>query len=188
MKVNANQLRKGNVVEVNGKLYVVHAAQNIQPGKGTPVTQLELRGIIDGIKINERYRTTESVERVFIDERDHTFVFSEGDTFTFMDVETYEQVTMTRDQLGDSAQYLMENMPVSIKLYEGVPVSISIPQSVTLEVIETDPAFKGQTAASSYKPAKMSNGMRVMVPPHIGAGTRIVINTDDGAYIERAKD
>lgn len=187
-KVNANQIRKGNVVELNGKLYAVLRAENVIPGKGNAITTLEMRGIADGIKTVERFRTQESVERVFIDERDFQFLYNEGEMLTFMDVENYEQVQMAREDVGDQAVYLQEGMPVQISLYEGSPVAIRLPQSVILEVVETEPVVKGQTASSSYKPAKMNNGIRVMVPPHIDPGTRIVVNTDDGSYIERAKD
>lgn len=188
MKVNANQLRKGNVVEVNGKLYAVMTAQNIQPGKGTPVTQVDLRDLSTGLKISERYRTTESVERVFIDTRDFQFLFAEGDTLTFMDVENYEQVGVPRDVVGDSAVYLQDGMKVAISLYDGKPVSVEMPQTVVLEVTDTEPAIKSQTAASSYKPAILSNGVRVMVPPFIAVGTRVVVNVGENAYMERAKD
>lgn len=188
MKVNANQLRKGNVVEVNGKLYAVITAQNIQPGKGTPVTQLDLRDLATGLKISERYRTTESVERVFIDTREFQFLFADGDQLTFMDVENYEQIGVPREVVGDSAVYLQDGMKVEISLYEGKPVSVEMPQTVILEVAETEPSVKGQTAASSYKPAILSNGVRVMVPPFISTGTRIVVNVAENAYMERAKD
>ena len=188
MKVNANQLRAGHVVELNGKLYAVHKAQNIQPGKGSPVTQLELRGVKDGVKINERYRTTESVERVFIDEREFQYLYSEGEQHTFMDIETFEQVSIHADVIGEPARFLQEGMHVHLSLYEGVPVAGELPKTVTLKVKETEPSVKGQTAASSYKPAILETGLRVMVPAHIGPGARIVISTDDGSYVERAKD
>ena len=188
MKVNANQLRAGNVVELNGKLYTVLKAQNIQPGKGTPVTQLDMRGIADGVKINERFRTTESVERVFIDEREYQYLFDDGDMLTFMDIENYEQLAVPKDVVGDPAVFLQEGMHVQIRTYEGKPVAVELPQTVTLEVTETEPTVKGQTASSSYKPAIVSNGERVMVPPHITVGTRVVVSTDDGSYLERAKD
>lgn len=188
MKVNANQLRKGNVVEINNKLFAVMTAQNIQPGKGTPVTQLDLRDLATGLKISERYRTTESVERVFIENREFTFLFAEGDTLTFMDVENYEQLPVPRDVVGDSAVYLQDGMKVDIALYDGKAVSVEMPQTVILDIADTEPAVKGQTAASSYKPAILSNGVRIMVPPFVGVGTRIVINVAENAYMERAKD
>ncbi|MDF2095175.1 elongation factor P [Aquibaculum arenosum] len=188
MKVNASALRNGNVVEMDGKLYVILKADNIQPGKGTPVTQLEMRRISDGVKTSERFRTTEQVERAFIEENDFQFLYDEGEAFAFMQTETFEQVSVPKDVMGDQGVYLQEGMVVQISLHEGVPVSVSLPQRVILEVTETEPVIKNQTATSSYKPAMLSNGMRTGVPPHISVGQRIVVNTADGSYMERAKD
>lgn len=187
-KVIASSLRKGNVVDLDGKLYVVLTAQNIHPGKGTPVTQLDLRRISDGVKISERYRTTEQVERAFVEAKPHNFLYEDGEGFHFMNPETYDQVTVTKDVIGDQSAYLQEGMECMLSLHEGVPIAIELPQRVTLEVVETEPVVKGQTASSSYKPAVLSNGVRTMVPPHVGAGTRIVVMTEDGSYVERAKD
>ena len=188
MKVIASQIRKGNVVEVDGQLYVVLTAENFHPGKGTPTTQIDMRRISDGTKVSQRYKTTEQVERAFIEDTDFQYLFEDGEGFTFMNSETYDQVVVPRDVVGDLAPYLQENMTVRLSLYEGNPVSIELPQRVTLEVVETDPAMKGQTAASSYKPAVLSNGVKTAVPPHIATGTRIVVMTADGSYVERAKD
>ena len=188
MKVSASSLRKGAVVDLEGKLYVVLTAQNIHPGKGTPVTQLDLRRISDGVKISERYRTTEQVERAFVESREHSFLYGDDEGFHFMNPETYDQVVVPKDVIGDQAVYLQEGMVCSVSLHEGLAIAIELPQRVTLEVADTEPVTKGQTASSSYKPAKMSNGVRVMVPPHIGPGTRIVVMTADGSYVERAKD
>jgi elongation factor P len=187
-KVIASSLRKGNVVDIDSKLYVVLTAESIHPGKGTPVTQLDLRRISDGVKVSERYRTTEQVERAFVDQRDYTFLYEDGEGFHFMNPESYEQVTAPRDIVGDQAVYLQEGVAVSLSTHEGIPIAIELPQRATLEVVETEPVVKGQTASSSYKPAVLSNGVRTMVPPHISAGTRIVVMTADGSYIERAKD
>ncbi len=188
MKVNANTLRAGHVIEHNGHLCAVIRAENIQPGKGTPVTQVDLRRLSDGVKVTERFRTQETVERAYIDERDYQYLFQEGDNYTFMDIETYDQVSVAKEIIGDPAVFLQDGMKVSMKSHEGKPVSVSLPQKVILEVVEADPVVKGQTAASSYKPAIMSNGVRVMVPPFITAGTKIVVNTEDSSYLERAKD
>jgi elongation factor P len=188
MKVNANQLRQGQVVDIDGKLYAILKADNIQPGKGTPVMQLEMRRLSDGVKTVERYRTTEQVERAFIDEHEFQYLYQDGESYTFMDIATYEQLAVPQEIIGDGAVFLQEGMHVSIRLHEGTPVSLAMPQRVTLEVTETDPVVKGQTAASSYKRATLSNGVKTMVPPHIGTGTRIVVNTADASYIERAKD
>ncbi len=187
-KVLASSLRKGNVVDIDSKLYVVLTAQNIHPGKGTPVTQLDLRRISDGTKISERYRTTEQVERAVVEDRPHNFLYEDGEGYHFMNPENYDQVQMSKDDIGDQAAFLQDGMTVSLKLHNGLPIAIELPQRVTLEVMETEPTVKGQTASSSYKPAVLSNGVRSMVPPHIAVGTRIVVMTEDAAYVERAKD
>ena len=188
MKVSASSLRKGNVVDLEGKLYVVLVAQNIHPGKGTPVTQLDMRRISDGVKVSERYRTTETVETAQVDSRTYTFLYEDGDGFHFMNPETYDQVTATKEIIGDAAPYLTDGVAVTLSTHDGVPISIELPRLATFEIVETEPSVKGQTASSSYKPALLSNGVRVMVPPYITTGTRIVILTEDGTYQERAKD
>ena len=187
MKVIASSLRKGNVVELDDKLYVVLTAENFHPGKGTPVTQVDMRRISDGVKVSERWRTTEQVERANVDEREYDFLYSDGEGYHFMEPQTYEQVTVSEDVAGDQKVFLTEGIKVFLKTYQGVAIAIELPQKVTVEIAETEPVMKGQTASSSYKPAICTNGLRVMVPPHIGAGTRIVINTEDNSYVERAK-
>ena len=188
MKVIASSLRKGNIVDLDGKLYVILTAENIHPGKGTPVTQLDMRRLSDGVKSSQRYKTTDQVERAHVEERSYQFLYQDGEGFHFMNSENYDQITLQADLIGDQAAYLQPEMKVMLSVHEGVPVSIELPQKATLEVVETEPSVKGQTAASSYKPAMLSNGIRVMVPPHITAGTRIVVMTADGSYVERAKD
>jgi elongation factor P len=188
VKVIASSVRKGNILEVDGKLYVVLTAENIHPGKGTPVSQLEMRRISDGVKVSERYKTTDQVERAFVEDRDYNYLYQDGDGFHFMNNETYDQIQVSKDIIGDYAPYLQENMTVKLSMYGANPVAIQLPQRVTLEVTETEPVTKGQTASSSYKPAMLSNGVRTNVPPHISAGTRIVVMTEDGSYVERAKD
>jgi elongation factor P len=188
VKVIASSLRKGNVVDIDGRLYVVLTAQNIHPGKGTPVTQIDMRRISDGVKVSERYRTTEQVERAFVEDREHTFLYQDGEGFHFMNPETYDQVAVPEDIVGDQAAFLQEGMAVMLSTHNGVPISLELPARVVLEIVETEPVMKGQTASSSFKPAKLSNGARTMVPPHIQAGTRVVIMTEDGSYVERAKD
>jgi elongation factor P len=188
VSVIASSIRKGNVVEKDGKLYAVIRAENIHPGKGTPVTHLEMRRISDGVKVVERYRTTDSVEKAFIDEGSYNFLYQDGEHYVFMEPHTFEQIHVSGDIVGDGAVYLSENMEVSMSLHQGVPISIELPPRVVLEVVETEPVVKGQTASSSFKPAVLSNGVRTMVPPHINAGTRVVVQTEDGAYLERAKD
>jgi elongation factor P len=188
VKVIASQVRKGNVLEVDGQLYVVLSAENFHPGKGTPTTQIDMRRISDGVKVSQRYKTTEQVERAFIEDTDYQYLFKDGDHFTFMNGENFEQIIVAADVVGDQAPFLQENMTVRLSLFEGTAVAIELPQRVTLEVVDTEPAMKGQTAASSYKPAMLSNGVRTNVPPHIAPGTRIVVQTADGSYVERAKD
>ncbi|HEV2955387.1 MAG TPA: elongation factor P [Xanthobacteraceae bacterium] len=188
MRVIASSLRKGNIVDIDGKLYVILSAENIHPGKGTPVTQLDMRRISDGVKVSERYRTTEQVERAYVEDREFQYLYKDGDGFHFMNSETYDQIAVAKDVIGDQAAYLQENMPVTLSTHEGIVLAIELPQRATLEVVETEPTVRGQTASSSYKPALLSNGVRTMVPPHIAAGTRIVVMTADGSYVERAKD
>jgi len=188
VKVIASSVRKGNVLDLEGKLAVVMHAENIHPGKGTPVTHLELRRIADGVKVTERYRTTDQVERAYLDEQKYSFLYEDDMGYNFMQPETFEQIPVTKDILGDQAKWLQEGMVCNIALFEGTPVSIELPPRVTLEIVEAEPVVKGQTASSSYKPAKLSNGARVMVPSHVGSGVRIVVMTEDGSYVERAKD
>jgi elongation factor P len=188
VRVIASSVRKGNVLEIDGQLYSVISAESFFPGKGTPTTQIDMRRISDGVKTTQRYKTTEQVERAFVEDREHTYLYQDGDNYVFMNPETYDQVTVSGDVVGEQAVYLQEGMACMLSMFEGNAVAIELPQRVTLEVMETEPVTKGQTASSSYKPAKMSNGVRVMVPPHIGAGTRIVVMTADGTYVERAKD
>jgi elongation factor P len=188
VKVTASSLRKGNIVEIDGKLGVIVATENIHPGKGTPVTQMDVRRIADGVKLSLRFKTTEQVERAFVEDRKHQYLYQDGDGFHFMNMESYDQVTVPADIIGDQAAYLQPEMEVTISLHDGVPVAIEIAPRATLEVVETEPAVKGQTAASSYKPALLSNGLRTMVPPFVTTGTKIVVNTSDGSYIERAKE
>ena len=188
MKVIASSLRKGNIVDMDGKLYVILSAENIHPGKGTPVTQLDMRRISDGVKVSERYRTTEQVERAYVEDREYQYLYQDGDGFHFMNPETYDQIAVSKDIVGDQAAYLQENMKVTLRTHEGVVLALELPQRAILEVVETEPTVKGQTASSSYKPALLSNGVRTMVPPHISPGTRIVVMTADASYVERAKD
>jgi elongation factor P len=187
MKINANELRAGNVMEFRGKLWAVAKAQHITPGKGGAFVQVELRDVRAGTKLNERFRSGETVERVRIDDHDYQFLFGDDTTLTFMDEQTFEQMSVDRDVVGEAAGFLQDGMKVMISSYEGVAVSVSLPQTVVLEIVEADPVVKGQTASSSYKPAKLENGMRVMVPPHVESGTKIVVNTEDGSYVERFK-
>ena len=188
MKVAASSLRKGAVVDMDGRLYVVLTVDNIHPGKGTPVTQLNMRRISDGVKVSERYRTTEQVERAFVDQRDHTFLYQDGEGFHFMNPVSFDQVLASPDVIGDAAPYLQENMTVQLSTHNDIPIAIELPRTMILEVVDTEPSVKGQTASSSYKPALLSNGIKTTVPPYIAVGVRVVILTEDNSYQERAKD
>ena len=188
MKVIASSVRKGNVLDLDGKLCVVLTAESFHPGKGTPTTQIDMRRISDGVKISQRYKTVEQVERAIVEDREHTFLYQDGEGFHFMNSENYDQITLQDELVGDGAAYLQPEMKVMLSMHEGNAVAIQLPQKVVLEIVETEPVTKGQTASSSYKPAKLSNGVRTNVPPFIGAGTRVVVMTEDGSYVERAKD
>ncbi|MBN8902556.1 MAG: elongation factor P [Rhodospirillales bacterium 69-11] len=187
MKQQANLIRAGQVIEHEGRRWTVLKQQIITPGKGGAFIQVEMRDLKSGNKTNERWRTADTVERLMTEEREYTYSYTEGQNLVLMDPETYEQSHIPADLLGDLAPYLQDNMPVTVDLVEGDPVAIHIPATVTLEVVEADPVVKGQTASSSYKPAKLSNGVKTNVPPFIEAGERIVVRTEDGSYVERSK-
>jgi len=187
-KVIASSVRKGNVVDLDGKLCVVMSAENIHPGKGNPVTHLIMRRISDGVKTEMRYKTTDSVERAYLENHDYNYLYEDDIGYNFMQPETFEQISISKDIIGDQAQWLQEGMTCDVSLHEGNPIAIELPPRVTLEITEADPVVKGQTASSSYKPAKLSNGARIMVPPYIESGTRVVVSTVDGSFVERAKN
>ena len=188
MKINAIDIKPGNFLEHQGKLWLVMKRELVQPGKGGAFAQVEMRDVRSGNKTSERFRTQETVERVRMDEKEMQFLFFDGDQATFMDNESYEQTTVDREMIGEPADFLSEGMICMIQLYEGAPMSVTLPQSVVMTVVEADPVVRGQTASSSYKPGKLENGRRIMIPPHIEAGTRVVVNTADASYSERAKD
>ncbi|WIJ26145.1 elongation factor P [Devosia sp. RR2S18] len=188
VKVIASSLRKGNVVEQDGNLHVILTAENVHPGKGNSVTNVNMRRISDGVKVIGRWRTVEMVEKADVDDRVYDYLYSDGEGHHFMEPQTYEQITVPDDVIGDQKAYLTDGMKVHLMTHEGVALSMELPQRLTFEIVETEPVVKGQTASSSYKPAVLNNGLRVMVPPHIDTGTRIVILTEDNSYVERAKD
>jgi elongation factor P len=188
MKINGNEIRPGNVIEHNGRLWRAVKLQHVKPGKGGAYAQVELKDIRDGTKLNERFRSSETVERVRLDQKDFQFLFADGDMLTFMDQESYEQVSVNADLVGEPLPFLQEGMVVTMESYEDDPISVALPETVVLEITEADAVVKGQTASSSYKPAMLENGVRIMVPPHIESGTRVVVNTAEAAYVERAKD
>jgi elongation factor P len=188
MKINGNAIRPGNIIEHKNRLWVAVKTQHTQPGKGGAYLQVELKDIRDGTKLNERFRSSESVERVRLDEKEYQFLYEEGDHITLMDTETFEQVNLNKEILGDSAPFLKDGMIVTVVSYEGETVGAELPETVVMTIVEAEPVVKGQTASSSYKPAILENGARIMVPPHIGSGTKVVVNTADGTYVERSKE
>jgi elongation factor P len=188
MKINAIDIKPGNVLEHQGRLWLVLKRELVQPGKGGAFAQVELRDLRGGSKLNERFRTQESVERVRLDEKEMQFLYADGEHATFMDSDTYEQITVSREMIGEPADFLTEGMICTVMLHEGTPLSVTLPPSVVMQVVEADPVVRGQTASSSYKPGKLENGRRVMLPPFVESGTRIVVSTADGSYLERAKE
>lgn len=186
-KVAGNEIRPGMVIEHDGSLWAVVKTQAVKPGKGGAYNQAELKNILNGSKLNERFRSAETVEEAELDRRDFQFLFANGDMLTFMDTKTYDQIELHSDFVGERVHFLQDGMKVIMQMYESHPIGIALPANVVLQVVEADPVTKGQTAASSYKAAKLENGMRVMVPPFIEAGTKIVVATDDGSYVKRAE-
>ncbi len=187
MKQQANLIRAGQVIEHDGNRWTVLKQQIITPGKGGAFIQVEMRNLKTGNKTNERWRTADTVERLMTEEKEYNYSYTDGDNLVLMDQETYEETHVPVGLLGDAAPFLQDNMQVVVYLVEGDPVGITLPAQVTLEVVEADPVVKGQTASSSYKPAKLSNGVKIMVPPFIESGERIVVRTEDASYVERAK-
>jgi elongation factor P len=186
MKINGNEIRPGNVIEHKGGLWAAVKVQSVKPGKGGAYAQVELKNLIDNTKLNERFRSSESVEKVRVDTKDFQFLYESGDMLTFMDNENYEQIELARDFIGDRAAFLQEGMAVTLELWEEKPIGINLPEHVTLEITETEPTIKGQTAASSYKPAVLENGVRTMVPPFVTVGEKIVVDTNEVTYVKRA--
>ncbi len=187
MKQQANLIRAGQVIEHEGRRWTVLKQQIITPGKGGAFIQVEMRDLKSGNKTNERWRTADTVERLLTEEKEYTYSYTDGTNLVLMDPETFEQAMVPADILGDMAPFLQDNMQVTVDLVEGDPVGIHLPATVVLEVVEADPVVKGQTAASSYKPAKLSNGVKTSVPPFIETGEKIVVRTEDASYVERAK-
>jgi elongation factor P len=188
MKINANSIRAGNVLEHNGRLCVVtRTPDHTMPGKGGAFVQVEMKDIKTGTKITERFRSSEDVERVRLDQKEYQFLFLDDNHLNLMDTETFEQIMIDKELIGEKLAYLQDGMIIIVELYEDTPIKISVPDTVVLRVAETEPVIKGQTAASSYKPAILENGMRIMVPPFIDPDTKIVVKTEDDSYVERYK-
>ncbi len=186
-KMQANQMRAGMVIEFAGQRYTILRQNIMIPGKGNAIIQVDMRNIKTGSKKDQRWRTADTVERLMTEDKEFAFSYAEGENLILMDPETFEQTTVPKEILGDRLPFLVENMVVNVRLIEGDPVSMDLPETVVLEIAEADPVVKGQTASSSYKPALLTNGVKTMVPPFITAGERIVVRTEDASYLERAK-
>ena len=187
MKINGNAIRPGNVIEHKGGLWAAVKIQHTQPGKGGAYLQVELKNLRDGTKLNERFRSSETVERARLEQQPYQFLFEDGELLTFVDTKTYEQVSLSKDLVGDKAVYLKDGMDLEIEFYEDEPLNLLLPEHVTFEITETEPTVKGQTAASSYKPAILENGLRIMVPPFCNTGEKTVVNTETSEYAKRAE-
>jgi elongation factor P len=185
-KINGNEIRPGNVVEHDGGLWVAVKTMSVKPGKGGAYNQVELKNLINGTKLNERFRSAETVERVHLDMKDFSFLYEQDDALVFMDTTTYEQLELQKDFVGDRAAFLQDGMMVTVQLYDDKPIGISLPDQVTLTIVEADPVVRGQTAASSYKPAVLDNGIRILVPPFIASGERVLVDTNELTYLRRA--
>ncbi|WP_420393459.1 elongation factor P [Acuticoccus sp.] len=186
MKINGNEIRPGNVLEHQNTLWAAVKVQHVKPGKGGAFAQVELKNLIDGRKLNERFRSADTVERVRLEQKDFQFLYEQGDDLVFMDNNTYEQMELAKDFVGERAAFLQDGMTVTVEMYEEKAIGITLPQHVTLEIAEADAVVKGQTASSSYKPAVLENGVKVMVPPFVAAGERIVVDTGELSYVRRA--
>ncbi|MBU2485545.1 MAG: elongation factor P [Alphaproteobacteria bacterium] len=186
MKINGNEIRPGNVLEHNGGLWAVVKTNAVKPGKGGAFNQVEMKNLIDGTKLNERFRASETVERIRLEQKDFQFLYEQGEALVFMDLESYEQLELQKDFVGDRRAFLQDGMMVTVELYDERPIGIALPDHVTLAIAEADPVVKGQTAASSYKPAILENGVRILVPPFISAGERVIVDTNELTYLRRA--
>lgn len=188
MKINANSIRAGNILEHDGKLYIVSKTpEHTMPGKGGAFVQVEMKDLKTGTKINERFRSSETVTKAYVDQKDCQFLYADDDFIHLMELESFEQIQLDKKILGDKIGYLKEEMKVKVSFYETTPINIELPASVILTVAETEPVVKGQTAANSYKPAVLDNGIRVTIPPFVNVGDSIVVNTETDSYVERAK-
>ncbi len=186
MKISGVDIRPGNIIEHEGGIWRAVKIHHTQPGKGRAYMQVEMKNLVDGRKTNVRFRSAETVERVRLDTKDFQYLYAEGDDLVFMDKDTYEQVTLPSDLIGEPAAFLQDGMDVVMELYNERPISVQMPAQIEATIVEADAVVKGQTASSSYKPAILDNGVRVMVPPHISSGTRIVVDVYNQEYVKRA--
>ena len=185
-KINGNEIRPGNVLEHNGGLWAAVKVDHVKPGKGGAFAQVELRNLRNGSKLNERFRSADKVERVRLEQKDQQFLYQEDENLIFMDTETYEQIQLPAEILGERRPFLQDGMTITVEFHESEALNASLPQKVTCRVVETEPVVKGQTAANSFKPAVLDNGVKVMVPPFVGPDEEIIVNTETMDYAERA--
>ncbi|MEL6789823.1 MAG: elongation factor P [Pseudomonadota bacterium] len=186
MKINGNEIRVGNVIQHQDSLWIAVKTGAVKPGKGPAYAQVELKNLLDGRKLNERFRASETVERVRLEQKDFTFLYEEGDMLVFMDAETFEQTNIPTDMIGERRAFLQDGMQVVVEMHEGRAIGVTLPEQVTVEITETEPTVKGQTASSSYKPSTVDNGLRVMVPPYVSVGDRIIVHTETLEFVKRA--
>jgi elongation factor P len=186
-KIAGNEVRPGTLIQFDGGLWIAVKTQAVKPGKGGAYNQVELKNIINGTKLNQRFRSDETVDEVYLEKKDYQFLYAESDMLVFMDTTTYDQIELQKDFVGERAQFLTDGMKVMVTSYEGKPIGVQMPQQVILTVAEADPVLKGGTAAPSYKNAVLENGLKTLVPPFIDAGTKIVVSTEDGSYVKRAE-
>ena len=187
MKINGNEIRPGNVIQHQDSLWVAVKTGAVKPGKGPAYAQVELKNLLNGSKLNERFRASETVERVRLEQKDHTYLYEEGDMLVFMDQENYEQIHIAKDLIGERVAFLQDGMAVVVESHEGRAIGVQMPEQVTLEIVETEPTVKGQTASSSYKPSTVDNGLRIMVPPYVSTGEKIIVNTETLEFVKRAE-
>lgn len=184
-KINGNEIRVGDVILHQDKLWIAVKTDHVKPGKGGAYAQVELKAILEGTKLNERFRSAETVERVELEKKDHSFLYEQGENLVFMDQETYEQIELPKEFVGERAAFLQDGMKVTLEMHEDKALDIRMPQHVVVEIAEADPVVKGQTAANSFKPAKLTNGVKVMVPPFIAVGEKILVDTNEVTYLRR---
>ena len=187
MKINGNEIKPGNIIQHNNCIWVAVKTSHVKPGKGGAFAQVELKKIPDGTKLNQRFRASETVERLRLENKTYQYLYTEGTLASFMDKETYEQIEISTDFLGEKISLLQDGMDVEIESHDELPINIAFPDQITLKIIETEPTVKGQTAAASYKPAELENGLRIMVPPFVQVDENIIINTEDLTYVKRAE-
>jgi elongation factor P len=186
-KIIANLIKPGNVLQHQNSLWVAVKTSHVKPGKGGAFALVELKNLLDGRKLNERFRSSDTVDRISLEQKKHTYLYEEGDMLVFMDTANYEQISLSKEFVGeDQVRFLQDGMEVEVEFHEERPIGISLPSSVVLEIIEADGVVKNQTASSSYKPAKASNGMRILIPPYMEAGERVLVDTETGEYMRRA--